>query len=88
MLNFEDTKHCRHGTARFKEEREEDLSSLEDTRQKFLHEEVDSCEPFFLHEKPGRRTSCIPKAASFGARVFVGKFIFPESLVVVPTNHK
>jgi len=34
MLNFEDTKHCRHGTARFKEEREEDLSSLEDTRLK------------------------------------------------------
>ena len=28
MLNLEDTKNCRHGTARFKEEREEDLSSV------------------------------------------------------------
>ena len=35
MLIFEDTKHWRHGTARFKEEREEDLSSLENSRLKF-----------------------------------------------------
>ena len=36
MLNFEDTKYCIHGTARFKEEREEDLSSLENSgRLKF-----------------------------------------------------
>jgi len=35
MLNFEDTKYCIHGTARFKEEREEDLSSLENSRLQF-----------------------------------------------------